>query len=147
MDQESIVKYIAESFEGIEIGTADGNSFFFYDPEQKFPFATLVTNDMYDSASNLSRPSVFRLNIGIDKQTYQSLFGARSPASGTSGETDKGYDFAALDQLLPHPVYGQMYWVCVLNPSPATFETVVRPLLAEAYERDVRKHAKRAARG
>jgi hypothetical protein len=39
-----------------------------------------------------------------------------------------------------------MYWVCVLNPDPTTWEQQVRPLLTEAYERDVAKHAKRAAR-
>jgi predicted DNA-binding protein (MmcQ/YjbR family) len=39
-----------------------------------------------------------------------------------------------------------MSWVCVLNPSAATFEAV-RPLLAEAYELAVSKRAKRAARG
>ncbi len=116
-----------------------------------FPFATLVTTDYNDSFSNLNRPSVFRLNIGISKQTYLSLFGSRHPQSPPSGEEDAGegghdYDFTALDQLMPHPVYGRMYWVCVLNPSDGTFETVVRPLLAEAYDRDVSKYAKRAVR-
>jgi hypothetical protein len=56
-------------------------SFFFYGPEHKFPFATLVTNDAYDQASNLSRPSVFRLNIGISKQTYQSMPMSKRKAS------------------------------------------------------------------
>jgi hypothetical protein len=145
MGEASIIQYIADAFEGVEIVTTDGNSFFFYDPEHKFPFATLVTNDLYDSASNLSRRSVFRLNIGIGKQTYQSLFGSQSSSSDAGDNASR--DFTALDRLLPHPVYGQMYWVCILNPSSTTFETVVKPLLAEAYERDVRKHAKRATRG
>ncbi len=35
-----------------------------------------------------------------------------------------------------------MYWICVLNPSEATFQAV-RPLLAEAYEMSVRKHDKK----
>lgn len=49
---------------------------------------------------------------------------------------------------MPHPVYGKMYWVCVciLSPSEDTFQDVVQPLLAEAYELDVSKYAKRAAR-
>ncbi len=33
-----------------------------------------------------------------------------------------------VDRLLPHPVYGRMHWVCVLNPSAATFESL-RPCL------------------
>ena len=47
---------------------------------------------------------------------------------------------------MPHPVYGWMSWVCVLNPSAETFKTM-QPLLAEAYDLAVAKFAKRAARG
>jgi hypothetical protein len=39
-----------------------------------------------------------------------------------------------------------MSWLCVLNPSEATFEEV-RPLLAEAYALAVNRRARRAARG
>ncbi len=53
---------------------------------------------------------------------------------------------AALDQLLPRPVYARQRWVCVLNPSDATFEKV-KPLLAEAYGLAVNRNAKRASRG
>jgi hypothetical protein len=71
MDEDAMTHYITDTFEGIQPVTADSNTFFFYGPDRMFPFATLVTNDAYDHASNLSRPSVFRLNIGISKQTYQ----------------------------------------------------------------------------
>jgi len=112
------------------------------------PFATIVTKDYgdFDCASNLNRPSVFRLNVGVSKETYRSLFGAQTSPSGADGDVDGGYDFTALDQLLPHPVYGRMYWVCVLNPSAEIFQTVVRPLLAEAYDLAVGKGARRVAR-
>ena len=139
MNETAIIKYITDTFEGIHSVTVTDNSFFFYDPEGKFPFATLMTNDENDQASDLNRPSVFRLNIGVNKDTYQALFGAET----SSGEKEGDYDFTALDHLMPHPVYGRMYWVCILNPSPATFQRVVQPLLAEAYERDVRKYAKK----
>jgi hypothetical protein len=147
MDEASIIQYITDTFSGIDTVTVEGNIFFFYDPDHKFPFATLMTNDDNDSASNLNRPSVFRLNVGIGKQTYRSLFGSQPFRSGAGGVVDSGYDFTALDQVMPHPVYGSMYWVCVLNPSAATFQAVVRPFLAEAYDLAVRKYAKRAARG
>jgi hypothetical protein len=146
MDEESIINYIKDTFEGVELSVADGNTFFMYDPAGKFPFATLVTNDAYENISNLSRPSVFRLNIGISKQTFRSLFGVQAAPADQDTGADSAYDFTAIDQLLPHPIYGSMYWVCILNPSAATFEAVVQPLLAEAYELDVRKHAKRATR-
>ena len=145
MDEAAITQYITDTFDSVQTVNADGNSFFFYDPEQKFPFATLVTNDLYDSASNLNRPSVFRLNIGIGKQTYRELFGEQRLSSDVEALADSGYDFTALDQILPHPVYGRMYWVAVLSPSATTFQTQVQPLLAEAYSLDVAKHAKRAA--
>jgi hypothetical protein len=146
MDEDSITRYITDTFAGVYTVTTDGNSFFLYDPEGKFPFATLMTNDVNDQFSNLSRPSAFRLNIGVSKQTYQSLFGTPASPSEQGGDAESDYDFTAFDQLMPHPVYGRQYWVCVLNPSAATFQTVVQPLLAEAYDRDVSKHAKRAAR-
>ena len=33
---------------------------------------------------------------------------------------------------MPHPEYSRQRWVSVLNPSRATFEQVVKPLLREA---------------
>jgi hypothetical protein len=144
MNETSVIGYITGTFDGVDLVTSDGNSFFSYDPgrnlpaDQGFlPFATLVTNDLSDQASDLERQGVYRLNIGLGKKTFQSLFGAQA--------THVSHDFTALDQLMPHPVYGQIFWVCVLNPSGETFQTL-KPLLAEAYELAVSKHVKRAAR-
>jgi hypothetical protein len=141
MDETSVREYITRTFAGVDVIDAMGASFFFFDdPDHKFPFATLVTTDEHDQASNLSRPSVFRLNVGVSKQTFQSLF-TSSPAHSDQGRPEGGYDFTALDCIMPHPVYGKMYWVCVLNPSEETFKTVQK-LLAEAYDVAVRKRAK-----
>jgi hypothetical protein len=143
MTETEITRYISDTFSGIEVQVASredgspeiawGDTFFFYAPgreipaDRKFPFATIVTKDYgeFDCASNLNRPGVFRLNVGVSKQTFAGLFGVAKPEE---------YDFTALDKLMPHPVYGKMYWVCVLNPSATTFEAM-RPLLAEAYEK------------
>jgi hypothetical protein len=159
MDEAAITRYITESFAGVDVVVASGeggapeiawgDSFFSYDPgrdlppAQRFPFATIVTKDYgdFDRASRLDRPGVFRLNIGVGKETFRALFG---PPVGDA--VAAGHDFAALDTLLPHPVYASASWVCVLNPSAATFEAV-RPLLAEAYQLAVGRHAKREARG
>jgi hypothetical protein len=137
MDEASIREYIVQSFPDISVVEGTGCTFFFTDPEQKFPFATLSTSDADDQASDLGRPGVFRLNVGVSKQTFATLFGA-PPAS----EGEGGYDYTTLDRIMPHPVYGNMYWVCVLNPSAETFETV-RRLLAEAYEAGMRQRARR----
>lgn len=143
MSEAEITHFITSTFAGVHVQVASredgapeiawGDSFFFYDPgrdippDRRFPFATITTKDYgdFDCLSQLNRPGVFRLNIGIGKQTFASLFG---------GAQDGGHDFAALDRLMPHPVYGKMYWVSVLNPSTETF-TAIQPLLAEAYER------------
>src|SRR6185295_6947523 len=119
-----------------------GDTFFIYDPERnlepkfRFPFATIVTKDYgeFDNASNLNRPGVFRLNIGVSKDTFQRLFGS-PPGAGDAAAT---YDFSALDQLMPHPVYAAQSWLCVLNPSAETYQSV-QSLLADAYQNAVRK--------
>jgi hypothetical protein len=150
MNETSISQYIADTFDGVHPVDAWGDTFFYFNPDRTLPdqfyFATLVTKDNeYDSVSNLYRPGVFRLSIGVGKSTYRSLFGSQ-PAPSNMGD-GAGYDFAALDQVLPHPVYGKAAWVCVLNPSRATFHSVVQPLLAEAYNLAVGRYNKRAARG
>ena len=85
----------------------------------------------FDNLSDLDRPGVYRLNIGVGKETYQSLF-----------PHEVEHDFTALDRLMPHPVYGKNHFVCVLNPSDATFASL-KPLLDEAYEIAVKRAAPR----
>ncbi|HEX5500648.1 MAG TPA: DUF6194 family protein [Thermomicrobiales bacterium] len=147
MDPDTITRYIVETFANVDVVVASGDSFFFYNPpedqppDRRFPFATLVTGDQHDQASNLRQPGVFRLNIGVSPETFRSLFGQQPAAdSEPTGLETPGYDFTALDRIMPHPVYGRMFWACVLNPSDATFDTA-RPLLAEAYDRAVKRHA------
>ncbi|MCY2937302.1 MAG: DUF6194 family protein [Planctomycetota bacterium] len=138
MDEATVTQFIIQSFHDVQTQEKDGVTFFFFGPDRMFPFATLVTCDnAYDSTSNLDRPGIFRLNLGIGKATFHSLFGD-SP-EGTS------HDFTALDLLLPHPFYGKAQWVCVLNPGEATFQARVAPLIAEAYENDVRKKARKGS--
>jgi hypothetical protein len=46
---------------------------------------------------------------------------------------------------MPHPVYGRMYWACVLNPSDSTWERV-HVWLAEAYDQSVQRLRRRQPR-
>jgi hypothetical protein len=144
-DEAATIQYITATFENVQVVQSQGTSFFFYGPMDdgnKFPFATLVTNDFNDQASNLERPGVFRLNVGVSKATFLSLFGQPVGRPNAAGVIESGYDYTALDQIMPHPVYGNMYWVCVLNPGPETFERV-KPWLAEAYATAVRGQTRR----
>ncbi len=152
MDQEAIIQYITEAFAGIEVlrptdGPGAGDTFIFYDPQHnldpqhRMPFATIVTKDYgdFDDSSHLNRPDVFRLNIGLSRDAFRALFG---PAPGAQSDQSLHYDFAALDRLMPHPVYAPQSFVCVLNPSLNTFESL-KPLLADAYARVAARHASR----
>jgi Family of unknown function (DUF6194) len=149
MDEAAIRQVVADHYPGVDVQIASeengapemawGDTFFIHDPNRnlegprRFPFATIVTKDYgdFDNRSNLNRPGVFRLNVGVSSQTYRGLF-----------PTDGDHDFTALDTLMPHPVYGGQHWVSVLNPSEATFEKL-RPLLDEAYRIAVRRNEPR----
>jgi hypothetical protein len=146
VDQDAIIQYISDTFTGVDVarptdGPGAGDTFFLYDPQRdlepkrQWPFATIVTKDYgdFDNASRLDRPNVFRLNVGVSRDTFRALFADSSEP-----------DFAALDRLMPHPVYAPQSWVCVLNPSRQTFETI-KPLLAEAYAMASARHASRQA--
>jgi hypothetical protein len=151
MDQETIIKYITDTFVGVEVlrpddGPGAGDTFFFtasqrgVDPTRRQPFATIVTKDYgeFDNLSQLDRPGVFRLNIGVSRETFQTLFGYLPGKESAKGAE---YDYAALDKVMPHPLYAPQSFVCVLNPSPETFETV-KPLLAEAWSIVEARHNK-----
>jgi hypothetical protein len=152
VDQDAIIQYVTDTFAGVEVlrpteGPGAGDTFFFYDPQRnidprhRLPFATIVTKDYgdFDNASNLNRPGVFRLNVGVSRDTFRRSFGSPPSEDSTAGSE---HDFAALDRLMPHPVYARQSWVCVLNPVSQTFEAV-KPLLAEAYSVVAARHASR----
>lgn len=121
------------SYPGTRLLAANGDTFAIYDPrgdlppERQLPWATIVTSDNYDTASQLNRPEVFRLNIGLPRTRFRELIDPMAE-----------HDATALDVLLPHPVYAKQHWMCVLNPQQSW--PMVRQLLAEAYAFSVRKY-------
>jgi hypothetical protein len=136
MDELSVADYILKTFPAVETTTAYGYTFFFYGSDHTLPFATIASsNNEYESISDLDRPGVFRLNIGVSRQTFQALFG---PAKVDVSR----FDFTLLDVIMPHPDYAPQNFICVLSPSEATFEKI-RDLLAEAYAIAVRRFNRR----
>jgi len=140
MEQAAIVDYIRATFANVDIqqptdGPGAGDTFCIYDPRgdleprQQFPFATIVTKNYgeFDDKSQLDRPGIFRLNIGVSRDTFRATV-----------DPDAEYDYAALDTVMPHPVYASQSWVSVLNPSAETFARLA-PLLAEAYATAVKR--------
>jgi len=133
MDKSTVVDYITKTFPDVEAITMYGYDMFFFRSDRVLSFATILDADYdYDNFSDLDRPGVFRLNIGVSKQTFQSLFGMEKV------DVDR-YDFTTLDLIMPHPQYAQQHFICVVSPSETTFEKI-HPLLAEAYEIAARRY-------
>ena len=134
MNQDAIAEYITNTFSDVATQTAYGYLFYFFGSNRKMPFATIATKDAeHETYSNLQRPGVFRLNIGVKKVTYRAMFGDPPKASEAVATPKGDYDYTELDKLLPHPEYAAQSWVCVLNPGPRTLQTV-KELLAESHE-------------
>lgn len=133
------VRAMLATFPGARMIEFGGDFFAIHDPAGDYEqrprqgWATLVRSDAHDSASDLTRPGVYRLNIGLPRRRFREL-------------TDEvvAPDFTEADVVMPHPVYAGYGWVCVLNPDRC--RTTVETLLAEAHDFAVRKHDNAARR-
>jgi hypothetical protein len=125
-DPEEITTWITDTYPNTVVAEALGATFFSLSDQHWPNFATIVTTDEHDmgNPSDLARAGVFRLNIGVGKPTFDRLVGRVTNP-----------DYAALDTVIPHPVYARQRWIGILNPSRRTFDDIVKPLIAEAYER------------
>lgn len=141
MDFDSINTALS-AYAGTRLIGANGDVFAAYDPEGRIqrepstpwtPWATIVTSNVNDSASDLDRAGAFRLNIGLPRQRFNEL-----------ADQMEAPDFTAVDVVMPHPVYADYGWVCVLNPDRSW--PTVETLLAEAHAFAVRKHDNAARR-
>jgi hypothetical protein len=135
-DPDEITSWITSTYPEARVASAMGATFFSLTDEHWPNFATIVTTDEHDmgTPSNLSRDGVFRLNIGVGKDTFARLVGSMADP-----------DHAALDRVVPHPVYARQRWISILNPSRRTFDDVVKPLIAEAHDRLARPRGKAPA--
>ncbi|WP_189825705.1 DUF6194 family protein [Streptomyces finlayi] len=110
-----------------------GDAFCYFAPDGQVPhhtqpYATIVTKDYPDdTASALDAPGRWRLNVRVARDTFRALTG-EEPRSLTLPR-----DHTAADVLLPHPVYGSLGWLCVVNPAARTADLATR-LLREAHE-------------
>jgi hypothetical protein len=123
---DEITAWIIATYPDTLVGHAMGATFYSLDASQWPNFATIVTTDEHDMEqnSNLVARGAYRLNIGVGRATFERLI----DASGT-------YDYTAVDEVIPHPTYAKQRWIGIVNPSPATFDDIIRPLLDEAYDR------------
>lgn len=134
---------------GVRVLEAQDDLFYLYDPradlppERQQPFATIVTGDHYERVSRLDEPGAWRLNLGLTKATYTSLFGAPPTERDTDWVLVSDHDYAARDTLMPHPFYAAQYWVAIVCPSTLA---PLLPLITEAHEFAARKYANREVR-
>lgn len=139
LDVQELNTWIMTNFEDVVPHYTWGEHSYFYNPSGLKPrgsyFLTIKQKDgANDTASNLDRPGVWRLNFGLPKATFIHCFGHPPSRPGKGMAVEGPWDFTALDQLMPHPVYGWMAWVSILNPSQKSFETL-KPLIIQAYSK------------
>ena len=147
MTPEELLQICQKALPGTVPVSSWGERGLFYNPEGLLKRGVYVLtvkerDGENDRASGLDREGVYRLNLGLRRETFEGLFGSLPKRPPKGGTVAMDYDFTALDRLLPHPVYAWMGWICVLNPAPETLKCI-GPLLREAYEYAEEKYRKR----
>jgi hypothetical protein len=123
MNQAEVEAFVT-GLENVEQTENFGYLFFFVGDDHMLPFVTIANSDNdYDKVSNLDREGVFRVNVGVSRETFDSLI----------GEYDsEAVDYSALNVFLPHPDYAKQNWVCILSPVGDHVERL-KELILEAH--------------
>src|SRR5579862_4785580 len=120
MTQAELEAFVAE-LANVEREENFGYSFFFVGGDHRLPFVTFANSDHdYDNVSNLNRDGVFRVNIGVGKDTFSNLFADLG---------SEPIDYTALNVFLPHPDYARQHFICILNPSGVNIEKTKQCIL------------------
>ncbi len=147
MTIEEIIEVTQKAHAGLVKNTNWGELGLFYNPEGKLKkgiyLLTFKEKDgENDHSSKLNRGGLYRLNLGISKESFIKLFG-RTYSRPKAGKTIlNDFDFSQVNTIMPHPVYGWMSWICVINPSKKTFD-LLQPLIAESYIQAMKKYEKK----
>lgn len=134
---DDILNYCLKNLKGTILIETWGEKAVFYNPGNTLKKGVYVLtikekDGENDKASGLNRKNIFRVNLGLRKETFIKLFD-EIPARPAAGKAvDMNYDFEKTDEILPHPVYAWMGWISILNPDKKTTDTLV-PFINEAY--------------
>lgn len=138
MTPNDILSYCQSNLKDVVLVESWGERGIFYNPNGVLKRGVYVLtvkekDGDNDKGSMLNRDNVYRVNVGLRKQTFIKKFGyiPERPPAGKIVKMD--YDFTVLDTIIPHPVYAWMSWVCVLNPSDKTFEDF-KAIIQESYD-------------
>lgn len=122
-----------------------GDRFFYYAPDgevphNRQPYATIVTkNYPNDEDSRLDEPGRWRVNVHAGSQLFTELLGY--PPRSVDPST---IDFAEADVFMPHPLYGSLGWVAVVEPGERTTPRLLE-VLRDAHLADRRRVERRNA--
>lgn len=149
MSIDDIEKIIINRYKGLAPQNTWGEKSYFYNPENLFSrgtyFITIKQKDgENDSASNLNRNGVYRINSGATKNDFKNLFGDRPNRPSKGGIIDGPWNFEEKNVIMPHPVYGWAGWVCVINPNPKIFEEFLK-ITDNYYAEAVKRFSKKCA--
>lgn len=147
MRSDEIIQYCLANLEGTVFVNSWGEKGIFYNPDNTLKrgiyILTVKEKDgENDKGSDLNRENVYRVNLGVRKNTFVEMFGKIPARPGKGCIVNMKFDFTSLDKIIPHPVYAWMGWICCLNPSLETFEKL-KPLIQEAYEYAIEKYRKK----
>lgn len=56
IDEGAVIEYIVTTFPDLQYEVVQGNWFFFRGADRKIPAITLMSNDVFDTYSDLGRP-------------------------------------------------------------------------------------------
>ncbi|MBI1257953.1 MAG: hypothetical protein GC204_10815 [Chloroflexi bacterium] len=136
MMNQSEVEAFVEQLENVQREENFGYIFYFVGDDHLVPFVSIAAFDNdYDRVSNLDRDGVFRINIGVSRETFNTLV----------GRTQAEIDYTSLNVFLPHPEYAKQHFVCILNPSGANEETT-KKLMVEAHDIAAARLERRASK-
>lgn len=148
---DAFIRQVCDTLEDIVVRATWGEQALFYNPGHSLPhgvyFCTVKDHDgPNDRASQLDRPNVYRVSLGLPTVRYTALFGDKPPRPARATPAAVKHDPLLMNRLQPHPVYAWMGWACVLNPT-AGWLSAQQPLIAEAYEHARAKFEKKARAG
>jgi len=135
-DLDQMIQLIRDGYPDAVVASIESAAFFSLDEKHWPNFVTVVWTDEHDEGapSNLARPGVYRVNVGVDKETFLRLVG---------GMADP--DYAAFDRFVPHPVYAKQRWIAILNPSHTTVREALLPVIAAGHDRLLARRSPRGA--
>ena len=124
MNQSEVEAFVSK-LDNVQRDDSYGYAMYFVGDEHLVPFVSIASSDNeYDSVSDLNREGIYRINIGVGRETFDSLVGNMKL---------EDIDYSALDVLIPHPEYAKQHFVCILNPSGEN-EELTKKLITEAHD-------------